>query len=237
MKYDVVYYFQGERSEELKYSIRSVEKNISYNRIFLVGDKPKWFKETRNSIYIESKNLNIQKYGLGSVSILHLKNLIKSDKCPENFLLFNDDFFVLRKINNWVDYYRNDIDYNQKALLNYAYHKKTIRSLSLTVEKKKYNLHIPILINKEKFEELYNIWSKLDNHDIDFRTLYGNMFIKTNNQIADCKIGSNEKQNKIIYENLKNLDFVSTSDDSFKNGEIGKILRKMFNMPSSIEML
>ena len=97
---DIVYYFQGENSEELKYSIRSVEENLSFNRIFLIGDKPKWFKETKRSIYIESKNLNIQACGLGSVPILHLRKLLNSKKMPDNFLLFNDDFFIMKKIDS-----------------------------------------------------------------------------------------------------------------------------------------
>ena len=46
MSFNIVYYFQGQNSEELKYSIRSVEKNLDHDVIYLVGDKPSWFKET-----------------------------------------------------------------------------------------------------------------------------------------------------------------------------------------------
>lgn len=229
---DIVYYFQGEDSEELKYSIRSVEENLSFNRIFLIGDKPKWFKETKRSIYIESKNLNLQAYGLGSVPILHLRKLLKSGKMPEKFLLFNDDFFIMKNVENWKDYYRDEKDYEQKALHNHVYHKKTVRSWIYTEERKAYNLHIPIEIEKEDFEKCLEFWNKLKIKDIDFRTLYGNMFIKTNNSLKDCKISLMNTE-----MNLDNFVFISTSDESFRNGNVGKYIKEKFARPSFLEML
>lgn len=229
---DIVYYFQGENSEELKYSIRSVEENLSFNRIFLIGDKPKWFKETKRSIYIESKNLNIQAYGLGSVPILHLRKLLNSNKMPDNFLLFNDDFFIMKKIRNWKDYYRNEDDYRKKALNNKIYHKKTLNSLNYTKEKKAYNLHIPIRIEKEKFSSLLELWNTFEDKDIDFRTLYGNMFINSSESLNDCKISLVN-----VEMNLDNFVFISTSDESFKNGNVGKYIKEKFVRPSFLEML
>lgn len=229
---DIVYYFQGENSEELKYSIRSVEENLSFNRIFLIGDKPKWFKETKRSIYIESKNLNIQAYGLGSVPILHLRKLLNSKKMPDNFLLFNDDFFIMKRIDNWKDYFRNEEDYRKKALNNKIYHRKTLNSLKYTKEKKAYNLHIPIRIEKENFSTLLESWNTFENKDIDFRTLYGNMFIKSSESLNDCKISLVNSE-----MNLDNFTFISTSDESFKNGSVGKYIREKFIRPSFVEML
>ena len=141
--------------------IRKVKTEEWFFRwIFLIGDKPKWFKETKRSIYIESKNLNIQAYGLGSVPILHLRKLLKSGKMPDNFLLFNDDFFIMKRIENWKDYYRDEKDYEQKALHNHIYHKKTVRSWIYTEERKAYNLHIPIKIEKENFEKCLEFWNE-----------------------------------------------------------------------------
>lgn len=233
---DVVYYFQGDDSEELRYSIRSVEKNIDFNRIFLVGDKPSWFKETSRSIYVESKNINLQKYGLGSVPILHLKKLLNSGKMPDNFLLFNDDFFILQKVDKWIDYYRNEKDYKKKALNNLPYHRKTIRSLKYTKEQKKYNLHIPITINKKNFIELYNMWIKFDNYDIDFRTLYGNLYINSDKSLDDVKICSCQQCEEFIKNNKLNT-FVSTSNVSFNFDKVGFIIRDIFDKPSFVEML
>lgn len=80
MNFNIVYYFQGQNSEELKYSIRSVEKNLDHDVIYLVGDKPSWFKETNKSVYIKSGNYNLQYYGLGSVPILHLRKFYEDRK-------------------------------------------------------------------------------------------------------------------------------------------------------------
>ena len=237
MKYNIVYYFQGNNSEELRYSIRSVEKNLEIDKLILVGDRPAWFKETNKSIYVKSTNLNLQKCGLGSVSILHLKNLYDSGKMPDNFLLFNDDFYIMKKIEKWKDYYRDEKDYNKKAKLNHAYHKKTLRSLQYTENKKKYNLHLPIMIEKQKFLELYKMWLEFRDKDIDFRTLYGNLFINSNTKIEDFKISKSFVYSEINLEKIKNSLFISTSDSSFNVCEIGNYLRSIFDKPSFAEML
>lgn len=237
MTYDIVYYFQGKESEELKYSIRSAVENISFNRIFLIGDKPKWFKETKRSIYIKSQNLNLQRHGLGSVAILHLNRLLNSGEMPDEFLLFNDDFYIMRRIEEWTDYYRDEKDYKEKALKNHAYHQKTIRSYQYTEIKKPYNLHAPILIKKENFIDLLEKWKTFKNQDIDFRTLYGNLYIKTNKSIRDFKIGQNYKYDYEGLHNIEHAQFISTSDLSFKNEKIGEILRSRFDKPSFLEML
>lgn len=235
--YDIVYYFQGNNSEELKYSIRTVEKNINFKKIYLVGDKPEWFKITEKSIYVKSQNLNLQKYGLGSVPILHLKNFLNSGLMPESFLLFNDDFFIMNKIDKWIDYYRDEKDYNKKALKNHGYHKKTLRSLQYTETKRKYNLHIPILIEKKNFEQLLKMWESFSNKDIDFRTLYGNLFIKSDKKIFDLKIGNNFKYSEENIKLIRSSKFISTSDESFKNSLIGNMIKSSFKESSYLEML
>ncbi|MBQ9160944.1 MAG: hypothetical protein IJ122_06440 [Methanobrevibacter sp.] len=226
---DLVYYFEGQDSEELRYSIRSACENLNVRKIFLVGDKPKWFKETENSVYVHSK-INIGTNGLGSIPILHLANLLKSGKCPDEFLLMNDDFFILKRIKTWVNYYRDEKDYEEKARKNHSFHLRTFRSLTFVnnLDGHKYNLHSPIKIEKKNLIELIKIWSTLPKRDIDFRTFYGNLYIKDAIPIKD---------NKITTDDFQLTVFVSTNNDSFKNLKIGRILRTKFNKPSFVEMV
>lgn len=234
---DIVYYFQGLYSDELRYSIRSVLENISVGRIILVGDKPGWYKESKRSVYVKSTNLNVQKYGLGSIPILHLKVLLKSQEMPERFLLFNDDFFIMKEIKLWRDYFRDKDDYNKKALLNTSYHKRTLESYKYTKIKDPYNLHIPIMIEKKNFQELFFKWKNFNNQDIDFRTLYGNMFINARDSLEDCKIADSFVYDEKSLKKISNMKFISTSDNSFKKKQVGNIIRSRFGKPSILEML
>ena len=226
---DLVYYYVKTPSDELKYSIRSACENLNVNRIFLVGDKPSWFKESDRAIYVQS-TINIGTNGLGSIPILHLANLLKSGKCPDEFLLMNDDFFIMDKVENWVDYYRDEDDYAQKARKNHSFHLRTLRSLTFVnnSDGHKYNLHAPMKIEKKNLIILIKIWAALPKRDIDFRTFYGNMFTKSDVSIRD---------NKITTDDFQLSTFISTNDGAFSNLKVGKLIRERFNRPSFVEMV
>lgn len=230
-KYDIVYYYVNSKSDELKYSIRSALKNLNVNRVFIVGDKPEWFKQTERSIYVKSV-IPIEKFGLGAVPILHMVSFIKSGKCPDEFLLFNDDFFIMKKIDEWVDYYRDEDDYQRKATTNHHYHMRTLRSLTFlngTIEGKKYNLHIPIKINKNDLIEMIELWKHFLKKDIDFRTYYGNKYINAELSLEDPKVMSEKFE-------YNGQTFISTSNESFKY-EVGDFIKSEFQEPSFLEMI
>lgn len=226
---DLVYYYEAANSDELKYSIRSACENLNVNRIFLVGDKPKWFKESERAIYVPSKII-IAENGLGSIPILQLITLLKSGKCPDEFLLMNDDFFIMNKVKEWVDYYRDEKDYELKARKNHSFHMRTLRSLTFVnnLDGHKYNLHAPMKIEKKNLIVLIKIWSALPKRDIDFRTFYGNMFTKSDRPLVD---------NKITSDDFKITTFVSTNNESFNALKIGQVIRDRFNKPSFLEMV
>ena len=144
--------------------------------------------------------------------------------------MFNDDFFILNQVDTLNDYFRYDIDYELKARLNKQYNEMTMKSLLLTQEQKKYNLHIPMSINRNNFSELYNIWMTLKDKNIDFRTLYGNMFLHSINGMNDCKIFS-------LNEVPTNETFISTTNASFNMGNTGNYIKEKFNIPTIFEML
>ena len=81
------------------------------------------------------------------------------------------------------------------------------------------------------------MWEKFQNKDIDFRTLYENLFTNSKIGCNDCKIGNNYEYSKENLEKIKNSVFLSTSDSSFKEEKIGEIIRSSFDKPSSLEML
>ena len=99
MKYPVVYYYKEDAShgEDLRYSIRSVVKNFPYSKIILLGSKPSWFHESKEFIYIPSEFKKESSWTLGWVPFQHMLTLLKYADF-EDFILFNDDFFVTKKI-------------------------------------------------------------------------------------------------------------------------------------------
>ena len=88
-----------------------------------------------------------------------------------------------------------------------------------------YELHVPIIFNREKLGQICKVWGSIGAK----RSLYGNYFVQESEERNDVK----------IYD-LKSIppedaDFVSTSNFSFSNGEVGRFLRKKFNRKCKYE--
>lgn len=191
-----VWYYKDSGTTELRFSMRSAVTNLGTEKIYLVGDKPFWFKETENSIYIPSKRSKDKITTVAWVPWEHLNNLINGGFDEKEFLLFNDDFIILRKLEEWVDYCRDPEDYNERvAQNNRVYHMREVRALSqlqLDVwDSPHFNMHIPIKIETEKLIEALEFWKKSWNKDFEFRTTYGNMFIKNAPSMVDVKYRPN----------------------------------------------
>lgn len=203
MNYDIVYPLKKINASsywELRYSFRSLE-NLPHNNVWLLGAKPHW---SQNICY-----LDIDEKKRGQLSVIDkLHKICLQDSLSEDFILMNDDFFVLQKIQKITNYHFGTLNeyININKKLNYAkgYVLSAVRTLAMLNNKpsiKNFSLHVPFMFNKRKLKEL------LDKTDLSLpfhlRTLYANHY----------NISSIERQDSKVF-NFKidwNKDFLSTS--------------------------
>lgn len=90
---DIVYVVKDAAyNDELKWSLRSVEKNFPHKRVWFYGgkvvglhpDKQVVVKQEGSRKYDRVRNM--------------LKMIAENDEITEDFVLFNDDFFVMDKV-------------------------------------------------------------------------------------------------------------------------------------------
>lgn len=233
-KYDVVYIVkESPENEELRYSLRTLEENWQYKRVWFAGGCPDGLKPDRYFKVSQTQDTKWER----------IWNLIKkvcgNDEITEDFWLFNDDFFILRSISeNMPAWYQGELGafiegYERKRGHQNGYSvglRKTYDSLIkaglTTVD---YEVHKPILINRKKALEVFK---KFPEATPGFRSQYGNY----------CHIGGVDKHDmKIEYEHDSRLpamemawEFVSISDESFA-GAVGKFIKNKFTEPSRFE--
>lgn len=213
-----VWYYKNSGTTELRISIRSAIKNLGIEKVYLVGEKPFWFKETENSIFIPSQKPKDSQFTLAWVPWYQMLALLNGGFQEKEFLLFNDDFIILKPLDKWTDYHRDPENYNELvAKSNRTYHMREVRALSklgLDVwESPHYNLHIPIRIETENLREVVEDWEKSPIKDYEFRTTYGNKFLKKTPSMIDVKYRPNEY-------------FLSTGEEWWQ--KYGRPYRKMF---------
>lgn len=226
---DIVYLVKPEKLNlELLYSLRSL-KNIEHDRVFFVGNMPIGINK-ENIIYIPTEQNNT-KYKNTTNNLL---TACKDDRISENFIMMNDDFFIMKKINE------NDLNLNRgymkdmiqcyinKYPQNTAYNEGAQDTLDLLKKMNidnplSFELHIPMIINKKNFIKMMSMPSVINIPVLHKRSLYGNLFMKNTITTEDVKIIDNYK----IAD--KNCNFLSTMDSTFKRGKVGIYIRSIFN--------
>ena len=89
---DIVYICRDGDNEELRYSIRSAVKNLPHDNLWVVGGKPDWYsgpyiEVPQDKAYYRNARTNI-------------RTIIKSNKISNTFILMNDDFFIMNKVDS-----------------------------------------------------------------------------------------------------------------------------------------
>lgn len=161
--YDLVYILKAqENNVDLKYSLRSICKFCTFRNIWFVGYKPSW---TKNVNFIQT----YQNEGKWKNSMI---NYLAACNCPdisENFILMNDDFFAIKRIDDWKqelnvclgtleeehEKYKS-IEKRSRWQYAFEYAIDLLDELNCTSHYN-YETHLPIIINKQKFIEIMNL--------------------------------------------------------------------------------
>lgn len=198
---DFVYVCRSGENEELRYSIRSVVSNYPESSIWLFGGKPAWYK---------GNYIHVQDIGNKFKNITECYKEISKTKQLSDFVLMNDDFFILNqsKINYFYDGTLKEKYESHGSIhgtteyfrvLSYANRFLEQRGISNALN---YDTHTPMIMNREKLSEIVGFSNAP-------RSVYGNMFNVGGIKIDDVK----------VYKSTKNIiagDFISTEDNSFK---------------------
>ena len=235
MKHDVVYFVKDTPlNPELVYSLRSLEKNWSYNDVWFCGGCPERLKPDH---HMKIKQIGFNKWEKVRYSI-HLVCL--NDQISDDFWLFNDDFFILKKSQDYKPQYNGRIDeYIEliKARHNGSHSEYTLRLLGTIRALEEagcstlnYEIHKPMLINKGKALEVLEKFNGVGG----FRSLYGNYWKIGGIDRHDMKIKQMSYGRMDLVEN--EWDYLSTTDNSFQIGEVGRFIRDNFSERSRFEV-
>lgn len=233
-KHDVVYFVKEcPNNEELRYSLRSMEENWLYNDVWFYGGCPNELKPDHHVKSVQnapSKWENVRNMMLEAC---------KNEDITEEFWLFNDDFFIMRPIKDFEPRYDGTLTSKIQQIRDKhggedsEWTKNLGRLLELLKENGKsefcYAIHEPMLINRKKMLE---VLEKFPDEPMQ-RALYGNWWGVGGVHDDDPKYAMPEPRD--IAEKLGRHDVISTSDDSFKSGYVGRWLRDRFNRPSRFE--
>jgi hypothetical protein len=228
---DFVYICKDGNNEELRYSIRSVVQSFPDSNIWVVGGKPVWYSGN----YINIKQV-LTKY---RNAIQNLNAICNSNEISEEFILMNDDFYIVKNINTIKTYHGglllDKINLYQKINSNSNYTRKlaaTYKKIkSLDIENPlDYELHVPMVMEKKKLKQILQ-----NNDQFLWRSIYGNVFGVGGEQMEDVKVYTKGPLVLKSY-NLKKDEhiYLSSADTSF-DMILSNILKKQFTEKTKYE--
>ncbi len=246
---DIAYVFKTSPendSQELRYSLRSLS-NLPHRNVFIAGEKPDWLV---NSIYLElfqepyTDNYETKHFNVGR----NLIALCSEPGLSDDFVLMNDDFFIMQKmgaipIRHWgsmdsviaqydVRYPKGNIYLNAMKRTRLELEKRGLSDL------KCYELHVPFRVNKKKLlhlmEEFREIFWENDTCLSQWRTIYGNYYGIGGDFMEDVKVFREEKNNNPVLV-VKESEFLSGTGWAFAEMDFGSYIRSQFPLKSSYE--
>lgn len=231
---DLVYVCRDGDNEELRYSIRSAVANLKHDNIWVVGGKPDWY--TGNYVAVPQRHSKYENVRA------NLYAIVNSTDISDDFILMNDDFFILSKIVRLGTYHAGHIRdrikelqarYRASAYITIL--KNSLRHLMrLGIPNPlNYALHVPFTMNKDKLKPLLEL-------DVSWRTVYGNLYYKggievnsLNESGKDVKVYTRLGQVQEQPKNTLSKKFLSSQDDSFET--VLPRLITLFPNPSQYE--
>lgn len=194
---------------EILYSLRSLEKCVKdVGRVFVTGKRPSF---VTNVIHTPADDI-------GCRMINHwwkVTQTILNTDISDDFILMYDDIFFTREItlsdyppynrgelmdhNTGTSAYRRNLEESRKWLSDRGY---------TTLD---FELHIPMIYNREKFLKLKEFYESYIKRDIApaVRSMYGNINKVSTKYREDLKLRGKDN-------NIGNYECFSTSDESFK---------------------
>ena len=228
-KYDIVYILRnGIDTDEIRYSLRSVEKNFKpVNKVWFYGGKPEGITPDHYVKVIQAGANRFQKV------TNTIKQICLNDEITDKFYLFNDDFFVMKKVEEVPLIASGTIAERQAYIKEKrGYASRYSQRLGKTAERLKdkgyntlcYAMHMPILVDRKKALEAMAQFSS----DPMFRCIYGNYVAEETVIEKDVKVFGNE-------DPYTDTTYLSTDDKAF-NSKAGEYIRSKFTKPSRWEV-
>lgn len=238
MKNDLVYILgtgSAWQNNEIRYSLRSVEMFLQdFGNVYIIGNRPTWFNE--HVIEIPAKDLHKNK----ARNIMEKIYIACCDpRISENFMLFNDDYFLLKNISaiNYPYYYKCDLNYTVKVNVGeYQHHAQATLDLMLANNLPIFNFdsHYPIIYNKTKFRTLVEKLNLNIPYGFIARSTYCNYYGIKGFEKPDCKISHPYRIERIQQLN-EHRECFSTSEQAI-NLAMQKYLKQLYPNKSKYEI-
>ncbi|WP_019548627.1 hypothetical protein [Streptomyces sulphureus] len=220
---------ERDRNEELRYTLRAIAANVPHRQVWIAGYMPSWVRDVGHVPTRQAATKYQNSRGNWKAAVDH-------EEVADDFLLFNDDFFVMKPLRGVMPaLHRGPLS---EVYRHFATRVKPGRYLlgmrqtmglldELGVESPLcYELHVPIALNRDRYVEVWEVCNRIKYPHS--RTVYGNYWQLGGRQVRDPKV-----MTRGAFPG--GGQFLSTMPDTFTRGRVGTFIRGAFPQRSRFE--
>lgn len=235
MNRDIVCFVkESDNNEELRYAIRSWEKNLPHRRIVLVGYKPSWLNDKIRHIKVEQKQIEKPEDKYHNTTRLMIA-ACQNERVSDDFYLANDDMFIMKPVkfiplHHWGTVGEVIERKEKEGTALDPYYMEMMRMIP--PEWKSYAIHVPMPINKNLWLSIYDTYHHLPPFHANRRTIYGR-FLNSNLSI---KLDKDVKIYDARHYDFDSFTYLSTAPGLLDNNSpVGRYIKNKFKEPSRYE--
>lgn len=233
--------------EEMKYSLRSLEKNLIdvEFRIWVVGDKPEWLSKEAHFINVpcSGKTTRVDQ-AMKRIAVDNNKDI------NEEYFWMNDDIYFINPVTYADLCVPKIMEDLSKRMHKYDIHTTWGKDMHSTYQKLKaenlptlnYAIHLPYRFEKLKSKELFKLY-KLEENPFVFENLYFNLFyqhllpyhlsLDLNNNLL-CVLNRPNPNWNVVASQLKVKKFFNHSEQGMSD-RLKTLLQSLFPEKSRFE--
>jgi hypothetical protein len=223
----------GDDNEELRYTLRGIAAHVPHRTVWVVGHCPPWVSLQVQHIPVAQRGTRWENSRANRMAACEHPNV------AENFLLFNDDFFVLEPVERIPLHHRGTVRQVAGEHLREGRRTEYLAGMRATArflrecgvdEPLSYELHVPMPCTKRGLATALRVAEDSGIAVPHVRTLYGNL-------AAPDRPGTFLADVKVADPNQRPPDdalFVSSKDRSFA-GALGRWVHERLPDPCRYE--
>jgi len=212
------------KNNEIRYSLRSVQKNLKgAGTVWVIGENPGFFSKNVRHIY-HPDEITKFKNADGNMALKILR-ACQEPELSDDFLFMNDDFIINNPIVAsdipWL--HKGDMKTRPDKFWKSQFYRFRLRRTFDVLKERglptmQYDYHAPMLMNKHEFPRVMEKFDFREDIGYTFRSLYGNCLALPCEPVGEWKktiyIKTTVNQiNKIV----KNATFVGYNDKGVNN--------------------
>lgn len=235
---DIAYIVRpGNENEELRYSLRSVHRNMVHDRVWIFGHRPRWASAAVRHVFVPQRDPLQWKRQNAMMLLRAMSERPELDR----FVLFNDDFFVTELVTgDPPPVHRGSLLAHAADRVEVSPHGHYAGVLTLTArllveagipDPLSYETHTPMTMTREQLTmTLDYIGKHAVGEQVAPKSILGNLYRLGGMRVGEVKVYGAE------HAPPSASPFLSTTDTSFRYHPIGAKLRRAFPDPSPYEV-